>query len=450
MDGDEGAYTKMTTVSAFQIPPPKDWQAFERLCRDLWQHVWDDEYTQQNGRTGQRQNGVDVYGRNRKDGALEGVQCKGKDGRFDQELTTNELEGEVKKALTFTPKLDRFILATTGQTDVAVQELARKLTEEHKKKGLFSVEVQSWDHIVAKFTDHPDVFVAHYRHIFEAVMRIAEARTTKPLIAIRHQSQQATSPAFDRINPQDMGRPVFPIDCDASITYETGVMKGPAVALISQSQLARDVASALQRYPESELAYYGVAHVPLVFHAGATVSNKRTVRLYELARTSGEFLPIEVGDGPDLQISLSDEGGPQDAKHAVIRVAISYPVPMDDVTQVISHPFRAWHLTLGSPKIDVVTHEGQIATLCAHFRQVLDTVHNEMPPDTPLHVFCAGPVSAVFRLGQTISRTIHGPVFVYNYSARESPRYAWAIDVNAPDGSSGQLWTAQMTKALAA
>jgi hypothetical protein len=144
----------MLALSSFQIPAPKDWQAFERLCTDLWQHVWDDEYAQQNGRTGQRQNGVDVFGRNRKDGILEGVQCKAKDGRFDNDLTVGELEGEVAKALTFQPALGRFILATTGQTDVAVQEMARNLSEKHAKSGLFSVQVQSWDHIVAKFIDH--------------------------------------------------------------------------------------------------------------------------------------------------------------------------------------------------------------------------------------------------------------------------------------------------------
>jgi hypothetical protein len=435
----------MTSIAALQIPAPKDWQAFERLCFDLWSQIWDDEYAQQNGRTGQRQNGVDVFGRNRKDRALEGVQCKGKDGRYDSALTATELLDEVKKARSFQPPLGRFILVTSGQTDVAVQELARKLSEEHATDGLFLVEVQSWDHIVARFLDYPDVFAHHYRTIFESVLRIASARSKKPLIAIRHQSQQATSPAFNEINTEHLGRPVFSIDCDASLTYEGGVMKGPQAALFAQTQLARDITSSLQRFPESELAYYGIAHIPLVFHAGAVISNKRTVRLFELGRLSGQFRPIEPGNGADLGITLSADSNPHNAYHAVIRIGISYPIPMTDVRQVIQRPFRGWNLTVREPKIDLISHEGQIEQLASFFRQVLDEVHNAMPPDTPLHVFCSAPVSAVFRLGQTISRTIHGPVFVYNYSARETPKYSWALDVNAPEGSPRQLWMAQMT-----
>lgn len=433
------------TITSLQIPAPKDWQAFERLCRDLWEHIWDDEYSQQNGRGGQRQNGVDVFGRNRKDQVTEGVQCKGKDGRYDSALTIPELEGEVKKALSFTPQLGRFILATSGQTDVAVQERARQISEEHKASGKFSVEIQSWDHIQNRFLDFPDVFAFHYQHIFESVLRIAAARANKPLIAIRHQSQEATSPSLEHIDTKILGRPVLPIDCDASLTYENGVMNIPAAALLAEQKLVQEITANLKRYPESEVAYYGVAHIPLVMHAGTVVSNKRTIRIFELHRHSGEFIPIALGDGLDLGESLTDEGGPNDARDAVIRIGISYPIPIEDIQAVIDRPFRSWKLNIACPRIDAVTHEGQLEKLASNFRQVLDIVHNDMPAGTPLHVFCAGPVSSVFRLGQTISRTIHGPVYVYNYSSRETPKYSWAIDVNASADDKNKLWRAAGT-----
>ena len=43
--------------------PPNDPTAFESLCLDLWKEIWQDASTQKHGRRGQRQDGVDIFGR---------------------------------------------------------------------------------------------------------------------------------------------------------------------------------------------------------------------------------------------------------------------------------------------------------------------------------------------------------------------------------------------------
>lgn len=54
--------TIMSNLSNFQHPPPKNWQDFESLCHDLWKEIWKDPNAQKNGRSGQEQHGVDVFG----------------------------------------------------------------------------------------------------------------------------------------------------------------------------------------------------------------------------------------------------------------------------------------------------------------------------------------------------------------------------------------------------
>jgi len=139
-----------------QIPPPKDWQEFEELCADLWQEIFSSNNTELNGRTGQPQHGVDVFGQIGESNNWFGVQCKGKDGRYGDlhQVTEKELTEEVNKAKNFKPKLTRFILATTAPNDAKIQEIARKITVEHQECGLFTVQVKSWDEIhreIAKF-----------------------------------------------------------------------------------------------------------------------------------------------------------------------------------------------------------------------------------------------------------------------------------------------------------
>jgi tetratricopeptide (TPR) repeat protein len=119
-------------------PPPDDPAAFESLCLDLWKEIWgSDSHAQKNGRSGQPQAGVDVFGTDR-EGRQVGVQCKQKSGLIRSKVTVADLEEEVEKARSFLPSLSLFVVATTGPRDVAVQERARTFGES------FAVEVWSW------------------------------------------------------------------------------------------------------------------------------------------------------------------------------------------------------------------------------------------------------------------------------------------------------------------
>ncbi len=125
--------------------PPNEPATFESLCLDLWKEIWEDPGAQKNGRSGQSQAGVDVFGVYR--GRQMGVQCKQKNGLLRTRLTVRELNEEVEQALKFEPRLDTFILATSGPADAKVQKRARKITADHKPEGLFKVEIWSWDKI---------------------------------------------------------------------------------------------------------------------------------------------------------------------------------------------------------------------------------------------------------------------------------------------------------------
>ena len=119
---------------AKQIAPPKEWAQFEDLCLALFKEVWKDPLAQKNGRKGQAQRGVDVYGSKGGDPrALWGVQCKGKDANYGGKPTRTELEAELTKAEGFKPTLAGWVFATTAPTDGALQEAAREISLERAK-----------------------------------------------------------------------------------------------------------------------------------------------------------------------------------------------------------------------------------------------------------------------------------------------------------------------------
>lgn len=177
----------MTDFSSVAIPPPKDWQAFERNARLLFEHALHDHAVQNNGRPGQRQHGVDVFGRRGGGtGSLVGVQCKGKDSGFGKPVTEKELVSEVEKARSFQPRLDEFKLITTAPDDQKIQQAARLLEEKIRADGWpLSIEVWGWGRIQEEVNRYSEV-VRHFHPdatIFTDDI-LNEIKETQRLVAI--------------------------------------------------------------------------------------------------------------------------------------------------------------------------------------------------------------------------------------------------------------------------
>jgi hypothetical protein len=55
-----------------RLPPPSNWQDFERLYVDVFSRIWKTNDAEMHGRTGQPQAGIDVYGTDRVEGRFVG------------------------------------------------------------------------------------------------------------------------------------------------------------------------------------------------------------------------------------------------------------------------------------------------------------------------------------------------------------------------------------------
>jgi hypothetical protein len=161
---------------AKQIAPPKEWGTFEDLCHALFKRVWRDPLAQKNGRTGQAQHGVDVFGSPNGDRrSYRGIQCKGKDSNYGSKAKWSEVLAEVAKADKFSPKLDEWIFSTTAPVDGSLQKAARELSVERRAKGLFSVDVLGWTEIQALMTDAPEVIAEFYPEHADHLPQVIEA-----------------------------------------------------------------------------------------------------------------------------------------------------------------------------------------------------------------------------------------------------------------------------------
>jgi len=156
----------MHDLRTIEIPKITDSVKFEYLCRDLWKNETMNDPVSLNGRPGQGQNGVDVYGRDTATDKWFGIQCKVKEG--SSTLNKKEIVTEIEKAKHFNPSLGRYFLCTTLKRDAAIQKIEREIIEELKKFNGFSFQILFWNDIeeMLKQESNINVYQKYYQKFF--------------------------------------------------------------------------------------------------------------------------------------------------------------------------------------------------------------------------------------------------------------------------------------------
>ncbi len=140
-----------------QICKPRNWQDFETLCMKLWGAIWNcEDSIKKNGRNGQKQQGIDIWGQKPNESLYSGIQCKLKSN--NKNLSIQELDKEIGYAQYYKDSLQRLIIATTADKDTKIEEYVRTINRKHKECGLFEVYLFCWDDIVDKMIDYPSVY----------------------------------------------------------------------------------------------------------------------------------------------------------------------------------------------------------------------------------------------------------------------------------------------------
>jgi hypothetical protein len=149
----------MPTINGMELPLPKYWQEFESITRDAMALKWKSPNLQKNGRGGQKQHGVDIWGPD-EIGRRVGIQCK----RYNPPLSFKTVTAEVANAEKFGP-LSTLWVATTSDHDAPLQQMVRTFSDQRVAQGKFAVGILFWEDIVDGLKLNPSVFKAHYPQV---------------------------------------------------------------------------------------------------------------------------------------------------------------------------------------------------------------------------------------------------------------------------------------------
>lgn len=148
---------KVPTLADLRVAPPRSWDEFEEIVCSAAKNRWANPDFTRHGRQGQRQDGVDIYG-NDHEGRLVGIQCK----NTWSGISPRMINEEVEKAESFRPRLASLFIATSAETDKAVQHQVRTMSESRKATGGFEVAVLFWNDIWSDLTRDETRLFQHY------------------------------------------------------------------------------------------------------------------------------------------------------------------------------------------------------------------------------------------------------------------------------------------------
>jgi nucleoside phosphorylase len=259
--------------------------------------------------------------------------------------------------------------------------------------------------------------------------RIDKAPT---LIAIRHQSMEPIpAKAILESLPLEFGNlEVKELTIDQTDLYVGGRLIDPVEAARRQADLAQRINDLQISYPGAEIAYYGIAHIPLLFLAGYQLSNKSHIHLFEHNRHSARWNQLQgTESGPQFELEEPFPAPSSAQGDVVVRISLSYQVTLGVIEGLVSSPIASFHLRVAQPMIDIVTGERQVKEYSSAFRRLLDEIHNRFPNTQRIHLFYSGPATLAFNFGRQISKTIHPTIVVYNYFAQDTPKYSWGLEI---------------------
>jgi hypothetical protein len=142
----------MPIPSTSELPKPKSWDEFEDIVWEIYTRKWKDPHAQRYGRSGQAQNGVDIYGQKNISKNYVAIQCK----RYgEKKLSVQRIVAELEKADSFPSPISEYLIATTESRDAKIQDFIRILNDERKSENKFTVYIVFWEDLCSDLA-HPD------------------------------------------------------------------------------------------------------------------------------------------------------------------------------------------------------------------------------------------------------------------------------------------------------
>ncbi len=408
----------------FIFPKPRNWETFEDIVCDIFSRKFGNINFQRYGRSGQRQDGVDIVGPT-KDGLL-GIQCK---HHLGGDIDINEIDDEITKAEKFSPCLGAFYFATSASRDTKVQSHVLERNELRKREGKFLVSIFFWEDIYNWLNEHPDLMYKHFTKDFPlrelenvVVPGLEENNRSTSRWPIQSEIlQENLLGAIDgvkKIDPYNLflGITTFAdnsfhgkVDLEVDLSALMSNPEGATENFIGANQILRDVRNLLNNsFFSKKLFIFLQARLPIALLIGW---NFRKVSSYELVLVSGSQV-CATNHLPQIPTGLFDRPpamGDPESQEIVLVVNISRDISaqVQKFLQTWEHQPR-WIVTSGLE--GSVASAAHALSISLELSRKIKTLRDEWGA-SKIHLFIAMPALLATLVGYHLNAIC--PIHLY-------------------------------------
>ena len=322
------------------------------------------------------------------------------------------------------------ILITNGLQGFSwIIELFLHILEIESKKRLsenYSIDTINWTSIIFGLLLIVSGILLH------SFYKKAEAKSNKPkklFIAIIHKSiDDYINPIYSKLDNFSSDEfQIHEIEIDQTMIYKNGTLEYPEASILYQNDILSRIKALTDNNRDFEIAYFGLAHIPLVWDLGNTIADKFEISYYEYNRSLSRWSKLERVNNETINFYTVDKlNSKNESRNGIIKIEISYEIENTEIFQVVENHKYFTTIKLNSTALDSIKYLNQIDSLSLTFRNELDRLINDSKIEY-IHIFYAGPVSLGLSLSRKISKRTDPNIIVYNYTRNSIPKYKWAL-----------------------
>ncbi len=173
--------------------------------------------------------------------------------------------------------------------------------------------------------------------------------------------------------------------------------------------------------------------IPLIIQLGYLIHDTFTTEPYQYHREKNkwrwESLDEIEGDQDFFLIETMDTKD-SNLQEVALSFSISGIIDDNDILEVVEKPIEIIKIKVNEPNRTWLKYKEQLIAFQKKYINLIDTIVQQFKNLKEIHLFYAGPTPIAFIIGSSINPTIHPRFILYNYYAKDTPKYTKAFEIN--------------------
>ena len=173
--------------------------------------------------------------------------------------------------------------------------------------------------------------------------------------------------------------------------------------------------------------------IPLVIQLGYLIHDTFTTEPFQYHREEKTWrweALDEIEGGQDFFLIEKSDNKDSNLQEVALSFSISGTINDDDIFEGVGKPIEIIKIKVNEPNRTWLKYKEQLIAFQKKYIHLIDRLVQQYMNLKEMHLFYAGPTPIAFIIGSSINPTIHPRFILYNYYAKDKPKYTKAFDIN--------------------